>query len=254
VFGIRELPARKRFRLILRAIFITVGVVGAFVTSALLENKAFTWAIVPASFVLLASMAEFVLADVLTERRYPASTEGLLQRLEANLRGVHDPLLDSISGAIQSLRACDIRRVSGTFHLKVELYSQDGDEAEPALVQVTDYSGRLGGKRWRFTSATKGVVGRCLRTGCPEWVNFASSSEYEHCMVREFGFSPSEVATHTRDARSYWAQPVFSRSQLVGVMYLFSTEIQVFPHAADPAILEAAARQIAACLESAGIV
>ncbi|MGH9428923.1 MAG: GAF domain-containing protein, partial [Terriglobia bacterium] len=149
---------------------------------------------------------------------------------------------------------CDNSQVSGALHLIVELYTSPDDASEHALVQVTEYSGRLGGKRWRFTLSTKGVIGRCLRTQKPEWVNFGSLAEYEERMVTEFGFTPKEVQEHTQQARSYWAEPVVARGQMVGVMYLFSTELQVFPCAAEKSSLEGAAREIAAFLEGARLV
>ncbi len=249
-----DMPTRKKFRLRLRAVFLVTGVSAAFISSVLLQEKEYSWAILPASFVLLASFAEFVLADILTESRYPARTVRILDKLEANVRRFHGRIRDSIGKAIQSLRACDKTKVSGTLHLKVELYPPSGDESEPALVQVTDYSGSLGGRPWRFTGASKGLIGRCLRTERAEWVNFATEAEYEERMTREFGFLPAEVAKHTRDARSYWAQPVFSKGRLVGVIFLFSTEVQVFPLAVDPAVLESTANEIAAYLEGADMI
>jgi hypothetical protein len=249
-----DIPQRKKFRLKLRAWFLCFGVIAAFLTSVLIDKGKYYWAILPASFVLLASLAEFVLADILTESLYPASTQTILQKLESNLRDTHDKILESIRKAITSLRACDITKVSGTFHLKAELYSYSGDESEPALVQVTDYGGMIGGGRWRFTSATKGIIGRCLRTGEPEWVNFGSTMEYEERMVREFGFSKGEIEKHTKQARSYWAQPVYSKGRLIGIIYLFSTELQVFPLAVEQGKLESKANEIAAYLEGARIV
>ena len=73
-------------------------------------------------------------------------------------------------------------------------------------------------------------------------------------MVTEFGYSLDEVEKHTRDARSYLAQPVFAGEACVGVMFLFSTEQQVFPRAADPAFMDSIAREISAYLEGARIV
>jgi hypothetical protein len=249
-----ELSARKKFRLKLRAAFILVGVIAAYVTSLLMEQHLFCWSIVPAIFVLLATMGEFVAGDILTESRYPARTMALLAKLEGNLQEYHDRIRESIDRAIGSLKACDSARVSGAFHLVVELYSTDGDESEQALLQVTTYSGPLGGKRWRFTSAGKGVIGRCLRSARSEYVNFASLAEYEERMVSEFGFSRKEIVNHTKEARSYWAEPVHVEERLVGVIYLFSTEPQIFPRAADAAALQGTAREIGAFLIGARVV
>jgi hypothetical protein len=251
---ISDPPRRKRFRLWLRVVLLAVGILAAFASSILVQEREYQLAAIPICLVLLASLAEFVLADILTESLYPARTAAILEKLEANLLTYHDRIRKSIDGAIQSLRACDTTRVSGTLHLKVELYSSSGDESELALVQVTEYSGRLGGKRWRFTSASKGLIGRCLRTGEPEWVNFATEAEYEDRMVREFGYPPAEIAKHTKEARSYWAQPVYSNRQMIGVIFLFSTEAQVFPLAVNPEALQSKADEIAAYLEGAGII
>jgi hypothetical protein len=248
-----EMSRRKKFRLKLRVGSILVGVVAAYVASLLLERGEFAWSVAPASLVLLASLLEFVAADILTESKYPARTQALLDKLEENLQQYDERIRQSIADAIASLKACDNKRVSGTFHLVVERYSAD-DEPEDALLQVTVYSGPLGGKRWRFTSAGKGVIGRCLRSARPECVNFASLEEYQERMVSEFGFSSKEVAQHTKEARSYWAQPVMVAGRLVGVIYLFSTEPQVFPRAANSTVLQSLAREIGLFLVGARVV
>jgi GAF domain-containing protein len=250
----RNLSARKRFRLRLRALFIIVGVVAGYVTSLLLELHYDLWSAVSALFVLIAALGEFVAADILTESRYPARTQALLEKLEENLQEYHERIRESIDRAIRTLNACDSSRVSGTFHLVVDLFTADGDESEEALLQIAAYAGPQGGKRWRFTSAGKGVIGRCLRSGRSEYVNFASLDEYEERMVREFGFSRKEVAEHTKEARSYWAEPVQHRGRFVGVIYLFSTEPQVFPLAAETAIMQGLGREIGLFLVGAGVV
>lgn len=249
-----NLPRRKRFRLLLRVLFLALGSIAAFIASILLEEKAYAYAVVPASFVLVAAFLEFVLADVLAERLYPARTARLLETLEANLRGIHDELLGSIARAIESLSECDKNMVSGTFHLLVELFSPTGEGSVPALVQVTDYRGRFGGRRWRFTEVSKGLIGRCSRTGEPDHVNFSDIADYDNRMVFEFGYTKDEISEHTREARSYLAQPVFSGDDLVGVLYMFSTEKNVFPKAAKITRLETAANEIAAFLRGAQIV
>lgn len=249
-----EISDRKKFRLKLRVTSIVIGVIAAYLTSLLLERSDYWWSLLPAAFVLFASLAEFVVADILTESKYPARTQALLDDLDENLQEYHDRIRRSIEHAIGSLQACDSRRVSGTFHLVVDLYSSDGNGAEEALLQVTAYSGPLGGRRWRFTSAGKGVIGRCLRSARPECVNFASLQEYQERMVSEFGFSRKEVAQHTQEARSYWAEPVVVAERLVGVIYLFSTEPQVFPRAADSSVLQGLAREIGSFLVGARVV
>ncbi|MGH8729714.1 MAG: hypothetical protein ACREV9_16500, partial [Burkholderiales bacterium] len=51
-----------------------------------------------------------------------------------------------------------------------------------------------------------------------------------------------------------WAQPLLSGGQFVGVMYLFSTEPQVFPRAVDRQTLNNIAGNIVAILEAATII
>lgn len=247
-------PKRRRLRLGLRALFLILGLIGAYATSVLVQEKCYWWGGLTTGLVILTAIAEFVLADILTDRIYPVRTQAVLERLENDLRGYHDRIRGAIERCIQSLAACNHTAVSGTFHLKVDLYSPYNDEAEQALVQVVDYSGNLGGRKWRFNPMTKGLIGRCARTQQPECVNFATEDEYCQRMVTEFGFTQDEVRKHTKEARSYWAQPVFDAHTFVGVIFLFSTEQQVFPRAASDVSLNAAANEISAYLEGARIV
>ncbi len=103
-------------------------------------------------------------------------------------------------------------------------------------------------------NATKGIIGRCLRTGKTEIVNFASEEEYDRRMVEEFSFTREEANECTKPARSYWAHPVFSCDELVGVIYLFSNELQVFPKAVKKPHLDQSAKHIANLLEVARVI
>lgn len=201
-----------------------------------------------------ASVGEFVVSDILTDRRYPPRTAAALARFEDKIRVVNDEIMGCVRKAIRSLRGCNTGQVSGTFHLAVDFYPDPDGAPERGLVQVTDYSGSLGGRRWRVHSARKGVIGRCLRTGTPEWANFATADESSGRMVREFGYWGTEAANVTPEGRSYLAYPVFSRGQVVGVLYLFSAEPQVFPHALDGAALDEIANQISAVLRAAEVI
>lgn len=249
-----EIPKRKRFRLGWRAFAIVVAVFAGFLTSICIEEKEYGNATWTAAVLLVATLLEFVVADILTDHRYPSRTQNTLDRLERDLRAYHDRIRKVIADAILNFRGCDTKLVSGTFHLVLDQFLSSGDGVEEALVQVTDYSGQLGGQRWRFLSATKGLIGRCLRSGQSEWVNFRSEEDYADRMVREFGFTRAEVEKHTKEARSYWAEPVFAEKKMIGVIFLFSTELQVFPHAVVPDQLRAQAREISAFLEGAKIV
>jgi GAF domain-containing protein len=73
-------------------------------------------------------------------------------------------------------------------------------------------------------------------------------------MVQEWGFSQTEVDDHTKTARSYLAHPIVFETEIVGVLYSFSTEPQVFPHAARRQHLDDAADAITGLLRAAGIL
>jgi GAF domain-containing protein len=123
------------------------------------------------------------------------------------------------------------------------------------LVQISEYTrAGLGGRRWRVLRETQGIVGRCARVGTMVCANFRTDSEYRKRMVYEFGFTRDEADRHTTAARSYLAFPVESSNDLVGVMYFFSTEPQVFPQAADKAVLDRNARVIAGLLRVSEIL
>jgi hypothetical protein len=254
MFSWKEIPEPKRFRLSIRMALIIAAAVGGFAISVLLEEHHYYWALLPGVAVFLASAGEFVLADLVTDARFPPETSAAIAKLEANLKGYHDRIQTPIQRVIEALRGCDRTAVSGTFHLLVNVYPSGSMSQESALIQIVDYSGALGGRKWRETPTTKGLIGRCVRTGCFEVVNFASREEYDERMVTEFGFSRGEVQAHTRAARSYCAHPVLLGNALIGVIYLFSTERQVFPRALEAGIIEAAAREISAFLEGARIV
>lgn len=239
----------RLFRLRVRFWFLFVGLLSAFVASVLIQDGRYEWAFWVALAAIASSLFELVVGDLWARRRYPASTQTLLERLEINFDRVNQHVPEFVRQLIDSLRGCDSARVSGTVHLRVPLYTVSGD-SEEALVQLTGYTG-AGGRPWRFTPASKGIIGRCLRTKRQESVSFASEAEYRVRMVSDFGFLPAEAGAHTTTARSYLAQPIVAGGTLVGVLYLFSTEPQAFPYAVDTKALETAASNIAAFLEGA---
>lgn len=240
----------RLFRLRFRLYAVLVGLFAGFGAAVLIEEKSYIWAFCLALVAIASSLMELVVADLWTRNLYPASTQTLLDRLEINYERVHRHIPSYVQELIDSLQGCDQQKVSGTVHLRVPLNTLSGG-SEEALVQLTGYAGAGRGGAWRFTHASKGIIGRCLRTGQQETVNFASDAEYQERMVTEFGFFPHEAHEHTRTARSYLAQPIVAGGRLVGVLYLFSTETQVFPAAIDESQLENAAGTIAAFLEGA---
>ena len=241
----------RLFRLRFRLYSVFFGLLSGFWAGVFIQENLYQLAFWAALGTIVSTVVELIVADLWTQSRFPASTRTLLGRLQINYDRVNEHVPIYVQELINSLRGCDTKKISGTVHLRVPLNTLSG-EREEALVQLTGYAGAgYGGKAWRFTPASKGVIGRCLRTGCQETVNFASEDEYQKRMVAEFGFSRGEAGTHTKTARSYLAEPIVATDGFVGVLYLFSTEENVFPRAADMTRLEGAAQRIAAFLEGA---
>jgi len=251
---LKKIPRRKRFRTVGRAICLVFAFIFAYWAAILMGKGRYLFAFFPSLVVFIASFAEFVLMDVLTEKCYPARTEKILEGLEERLPRIERKLSEELDSVKSLLKACDINKVSITLHLKVSIYSSADDHSEDAFVQIMDYRGGFGGGRWRVVPATKGVIGRCLRTRKTEFVNFTTDEEYDTLMVEEFGFTREEANQHTKRARSYWAQPVFSRNELVAVIYMFSTEPQVFPKALEISHLDQNLRHLADLLEVARVI
>jgi GAF domain-containing protein len=249
-----HLNEREKFRALLRAGAITIAAISTFVASVLFQESMYYWAALPSVFVLLSLLGEFIVADVITEEKYPARTSAILEAYEKKALSLQDPLLTLIQQAIGSLNACDNASVNGTLHLIVELFSPLDDKPTTAFVQLTNYAGRLGGKRWRFVDASKGIIGRCLRTKSPEFVNFSTQEEFNDRMMREFGFTYVEMQSRTLAARSYWAHPITANDEMVGVLYLFSTEPQVFPLAAHVQSLDQVCTNIVGVLRASSII
>ena len=79
------LSPRKRFRLLLRAIFLTIGGLAGYSLSVFLQMNNYGLATICAAVTLAATYGEFIVADVITESRYPSRTEYLLGKLKAKL-------------------------------------------------------------------------------------------------------------------------------------------------------------------------
>jgi GAF domain-containing protein len=166
-----------------------------------------------------------------------------------------DDILLALKACTSSFEGCDAERLSSTVHLRVNVVRWKGDQASSALIQLSDYTrSGLGGQRWRLSDPAKGIIGRCLRAEQKVWVNFRTAQEYRHRMVEEFGYTAEEASRHTTTARSYLAYPLTDEDELVGVLYFFSTEPQVFPLAADDGRLREAADRITGLLRVAEVL
>ncbi len=64
-----SIPRRKRYRIKIRAVILIVGVAATYTASVFFEENLYWWAILPTIVILIAAVVEFVLADVLTEKR-----------------------------------------------------------------------------------------------------------------------------------------------------------------------------------------
>jgi hypothetical protein len=228
-----------------------------YLFAVLIQEKDWAWSLVPAAVLALLSVGEFVVADVLIDSRFPRESAEFLERLQQRLAGTstHDEVRAALSACVESFTGLDKDKVSSTVHLTVNVAEVGTSETVLGLVQISDYTRPdLGGRRWRVLKATQGIVGRCARMGEMVHVNFRDAVDYQRRMVAEFGFTKEETARHTTTARSYLAVPITSAGSLVGVMYFFSTEPQVFPIAADRAELSRAAATVASLFRAAEIL
>lgn len=240
--GIRT---HRAFRLTLRAIALACGLYAAFRVSVLLEQCRFDNAWYVYLVVIAAAFLEFVLADVLAERSFPFDTERKLALMERRLgRDVIDTISVRLQQVIGEFLGCDTNQISACVHVFAELTATANQRIRKGLLQLTDYVGPDGGKKGRITLMTQGVIGRCARTGKMETANFGDATDYLDSMVRDFGFTQSEADRHTKTGRSYLAFPLHHKNQIVGVLYFFTTEPQVFPRAAKVERLEEVGREI----------
>lgn len=246
---------RRKYRAGARALIITLAAAALYWLSVLVQEREYAWAMVPAVVLAGLSLAEFVVADLVLDARFPRESQQFLEKLQQKLATINSDILRTLNSCVGSFEGCDQSSISSTVHLRIDVVSADRDGLAPALIQLSDYTRpTLGGRRWRVTDPAKGLIGRCLRLGEAVWVNFRSEGDYRRRMVEEFGFSPEEVDKHTTAARSYEAFPIRDRGEMVGVMYFFSTEPQVFPVAASSDRLRDAAESISALLRAAEIL
>ena len=252
LLGIRT---RRGFRLFLRGIAIVVGAVSGYLIAVLIEFTLYEWSVLALAFLIAATLFEFVLGDLIAEHSYPIETEKKLALLEARLgTQAISSITDMLNRIIRKFKACDQNRISATVHLLIDLSPSAEVRTRRGLLQLTDYVGPFGGDKGRITTLDKGIIGRCARTEKREIVNFADQHEYERRMVEEFGFLRKEAESHTKSARSYLAEPIKIDGQVVGVMYFFSTEAQVFPLAARQAELSERAKDLGAILKVVALV
>ncbi len=252
IIGIRT---HRSFRLSLRLFALVLGLFAAFQVAILIQNghaeHAEWWHVA----VVAAAIVEFILADVLADRSFPFDTERKLALMERRL-GVNtiQAITRMLQKSISEFEGCHQHLVSSTVHLLVEIVPAADNRVRQGLLQLTDYVGPDGGKKGRLTLITQGVIGRCARTGQEEYVGFADENEYSAAMIREFGFSKQEAERHSKNGRSYLAIPLLREDVVIGVMYFFSSEPQVFPKSTSSADLHNVAGFIQSLVDVVGLV
>lgn len=255
--GLEQLATRGQYRTVARGIFIVLGIALVYWLSVWIQEKQYAWSLVPTVLLAIVGLFEFILTDAILDSRFPRESRDFLDRLQKKLRttSINAEILDALTMCIARFQGCNVSNVSSALLLRVEVHSQISDRPEPALIQLSDYTRPgLGGRKWRLTPETKGIVGRCLRTKELSSVNFRDAAEFRDRMVREFGFRVDELEKHTMSARSYLAYPIVADREIVGVLYFFSTEPQVFPVAAEEVALSDCASQVAGLLRAAEVL
>jgi hypothetical protein len=249
------IKTRRQFRLVVRGFMVTVAASSAYGVAIFIDVHWFGVATLAFVSGLVASLVELVLGDVLAEHTYPLETEKKLRLLEERLgeAAVH-AITEKLKRIIAEFKTCDENQVSGTVHILVELAPSAEDRIRRGLLQLTDYVGPNGGSKGRITTLEKGIIGRCARTAKTAYVSFADTQEYQQRMVEEFGFSRPEAERLTTVAKSYIAEPLMLGSEVMGVLYFFSTEAQVFPHAARGVPLASHAQDLVGLLKTVSII
>jgi hypothetical protein len=223
----------------MRVISLILGLIATFIVSILVEESEYLIASLVLILVILLALLEFVFADSIAENSFPYETERKLELMEDELGSDAIGIIsETLHMSIAEFKGCNTSLVSATVHILTEINSSFGSRARYGLLQLTDYVGSHGGKKGRVTLLTQGVIGRCARTCEMETVDFAHRDEYAASMVREFGFTRDETERHTNSARSYLAYPIKNNEKLIGVIYFFSVEPQVFPRAVNVENLE----------------
>jgi hypothetical protein len=231
-----------------------VTVSGYFI-ALLIDIKLHGWSLIPFAVLVIATTFEFVFADLLAEHSYPIATEKKLALMEQRLgtQAIAE-ITDKLTQIIETFKACDGSQISAAVHVIVELTQTPELKTRNGLLQLTDYVGAAKGGKGRIITLDKGIIGRCARSGRPECVNFADKHDYRSRMVLEFGFLTEEAAVHENAARSYIAEPIWVKNEVVGVLYFYSTEPQVFPLAARDANLADRSRDLASLLKVISLV
>lgn len=245
----------RTLRLTIRLQTLLVGLVSGYCVSFFMKKERFDLSLAAFGCLIVAAVLEFVVADILAERAFPYETEQKLLKMERQLGAdAINRISERLMRAIDVFSGCEQSRISATVHVLVSLSGPTDHKFQSGLLQLTDYVGPYGGKKGRVTLLNQGVIGRCARTHVLECVDFASDDEYRARMVREFGFMQQEAERHTRTGRSYLAFPLKRDNDLVGVLYFFTTEPQVFPLAAMDANLQDVAREIVDDMRMAQLV
>lgn len=236
LFGIRT---HRSFRLTIRAMALFSGLCAGFYVSVQLEQNNFQVGFYFFLIVIVASVLEFILGDMFADRSFPFDTERKLSLMEERLgSNAIDFISSRLRQTINEFVGCDSGSVSATVHVIAELNATNDSRTRYGLLQLTDYVGPEGGRKGRVTLINQGIIGRCARTLKMETADFSDVAEYKNSMVRDFGFTKEEARKHTITARSYLAYPLKSDEALIGVIYFFTEEPQVFPKAAKNAQLD----------------
>jgi len=235
----------KTYRMIYRAIFLILGFFSVFCMSILIQENKYKLALIPGICALICSLLEFVFGEMIVEKSYPSETKRILRAVDNMSEQVSESLINCIKNIIDNLTGCDKSLVQATIHLRIDVNKTKDDNSRVfGLLQILPYY-HLGmthedyinskDKRGRMLQSYKGIIGRCLRTENVECVTFSTVEEYNYRMINDFGFTKNEIKNHTFSARSYFAAPFKSQEQLIGMIYLFSKEPQVFPKAIEMA-------------------
>ena len=130
---LEDVSVRRKYRIGARFIILILASIAAYTFTVLIQEQKYLWSVVPAAILAILSIAEFVVADLIIDARFPPETAKLLERLQNKL-AVHDEIVRALKACESTFKGCDRDCISSTVHLRVDIETSGNGDAT-ALIQ-----------------------------------------------------------------------------------------------------------------------
>src|SRR5262245_9104971 len=91
----------RKYRIGARLVIIAIATGMLYVFSILVQERMYGWAVLPTIGIALLTVAEFVVADLVIDARFPPQTTEVLERLQAKL-SIHNEILTVLNSCIRN--------------------------------------------------------------------------------------------------------------------------------------------------------